>query len=157
MNESEAIPEPPRTADSGDVGFRDETEFRRETVIVERTPFFPRRFQTVRALAVGIAALLLMVGALAAWWFRAERRMGWIELTTNGAALVAQVLPEAGDAPLGDPFPVMARVTLALPAGDYQLRVHGVGRLGRDLSFRREPRRDTIARTLARRRPFVGR
>ena len=49
---------------------------------------------------------------------------------------MAQVLPEAGDEPLGEPFHVIGRwTTLALPAGDYRLRVHGVGRLGRTYRF----------------------
>ncbi len=48
---------------------------------------------------------------------------------------MAQVLRESSDEPLADPFPVMARLDLALPAGEYRLRVHGVGRLGRTYRF----------------------
>ena len=51
-------------------------------------------------------------------------------LTTDGPPLAAEVLPESGsDQPIGDPFDVGARAVLALPAGDYRLRVRGAGLL----------------------------
>ena len=36
---------------------------------------------------------------------------------------------------MADPFPVPAQSILALPAGEYRLRVHAVGRLGRTYRF----------------------
>ncbi len=65
----------------------------------------------------------------------AQRGQGWIELSNVGPPVMAHLLPEEGDGPLGDPFPVLDRSTLALPAGDYRLRVHGTGRLGRTFRF----------------------
>ena len=93
-----------------------------------------RKTTRVAALTVVVTLSLLLV-AIATWRFYVQSRLGWIELTNDGPPLVAQVLPEVGDDPLGEPFQVMARSTLALPAGDYRLRVHGVGRLGRTYRF----------------------
>ena len=45
--------------------------------------------------------------------------------------LTVQVLDESGENPLGEPVEVFKKTTLALPAGDYRLRVNGEGRLGR--------------------------
>ena len=89
----------------------------------------------VAAALSSATIVLLMLGAFAGWHLYTQWRLGWIELTNDGPPLVAQVLPEAGDEPLGEPFHVATRTTLALPAGDYRLRVHGVGRLGRTYRF----------------------
>jgi hypothetical protein len=83
-----------------------------------------------RAVILGVAAIAGLVG-LAAWRSYAEWRLGRVELTNDGPPLIAQLLPESGDEPLGVPFDVVTRSTLALPAGDYRLRVHAAGRLGR--------------------------
>ncbi len=87
-----------------------------------------------RVLTVAATVLAFSVG-FAAWRFYSEWRLGRIELTNGGDPLVAQVLPEQGDDPIGEPFDLVTRTTLALPAGDYRLRVHGVGRLGRTFRF----------------------
>ena len=79
--------------------------------------------------------LLVMLVGLAAWWFAAGWRLGRIELTNDGVPLIAQVFPEVGDEPLGEPFDLVTRSTLTLPDGDYRLRVNGVGRLGRTYRF----------------------
>jgi hypothetical protein len=93
-----------------------------------------RRRKVLAAVALAsVATALLMLGALASWHVYAQRRLGWIELTNDGPPLLAQVLAEADEVPLGEPFSVMTNSTLALPAGDYRLRVHGVGQLGRIL------------------------
>jgi hypothetical protein len=87
--------------------------------------------------SIGIAAgtLLLMAGSISAWRFYTEWRQGRIELITDGAPLVCQVLAEASDDPIGEPFDLVTRAVLALPAGEYRLRVSGVGRLGRTFRF----------------------
>jgi hypothetical protein len=87
-----------------------------------------------RAVTVAVTVLVLLAG-LAAWRFYSTWRLGRVELTNDGPPLFAQVLPESGDEPLGEPFDVVTRATVALPAGDYRLRVHGVGRLGRTYRF----------------------
>ena len=60
-------------------------------------------------------------------------------LTTDGPALSAQLLDEARDAAIGEPFSIGAQSTLALPAGDYRLRVQAPGLMGQTyrLAFNR--------------------
>ena len=49
-------------------------------------------------------------------------------LTTDGPPLAAEILPESSsDRPIGEPFDIGARTVLALPAGDYRLRVKAKG------------------------------
>ena len=78
-----------------------------------------------------LATLLVLLSSLAAWSYYSHWRLGHIVLTNHGIPLLAQLLPESGDEPMGEPFDVVASSTLSLPAGDYRLRVNGVGRLGR--------------------------
>ena len=107
------------------------------------TPAVHRLVQSVRERAKGIRGLtatvavtiLLILVGLAAWRCATDRRLGRIELINEGAPLLAQVFPEFGDDPLGEPFDLVDRETLTLPDGDYRLRVNGVGRLGRTYRF----------------------
>ena len=74
------------------------------------------------------ATVLLMIGVFAAWRYYSDWRLGRVVLTTDGPPLTAEVLPESGDdRPIGEPFDVGARTVLALPAGDYRLRVKAPG------------------------------
>jgi hypothetical protein len=83
-----------------------------------------RRRRTIMShLAAATAALLLLAGALLAWQFYSEWRLGRIELVTEDAPVVAQVLAETSDTPIGEPFDLVTRAVVALPAGDYRLRV----------------------------------
>ncbi len=125
MNESDATLEPSATADPRAVGYRH-----------RRLPFFPVRGNAIRnpVSAFAFTLLTILVGVVA-WWFFSERPLGRIELTNDGPALMAQVLPESGDEPIGEPFQVTSRSILTLPEGDYRLRVHAVGRLGRTYRF----------------------
>ncbi len=136
MNESDATLEPSGTADLRAGGDGLPIQVRRNRAVLRLLPFFPVRRNAMRITAGTVAtALLVMLVSVAAWRFYADWRLGWIELTNDGPPLMAQVLPESSDEPLGEPFSVMTRSTLALPAGDYRLRVHGVGRLGRTYRF----------------------
>ena len=83
-----------------------------------------------RAVILAVVGVAGLIGA-ASWRAYDVSRLGRIELTNDEAPLIAQLLPESGDEPLGEPFDVVKRSTLSLPEGDYRLRVHGVGRLGR--------------------------
>ncbi len=83
-----------------------------------------------RALTV-LTTLLVLLISLAAWQYYSQWRLGRIILTNQGIPLLAQLLPESGDEPLDEPFDIVARSTLFLPAGDYRLRLNAVGRLGR--------------------------
>ena len=64
-----------------------------------------------------------------------EWRLGRIELTNDGPMLTVQVLDEPGEHPLGEPVEVFKKWMLALPDGEYRLRVEGGGRLGRTYRF----------------------
>ncbi len=98
--------------------------------------FVQVRKKLLGAAAVGMAAtLLLLIGAQNAWRGYSQWRLGRVVLGTNGPPLSAQVFPESGDEPIGEPFEVVDRAVLSLPAGDYRLRVTGFGRLGRTYRF----------------------
>jgi hypothetical protein len=100
-----------------------------------------------RAITVAATLLVLLIG-LTGWRYYSERRLGRIVLTNHGTPLLVQVLPETGDEPIDEPFDVVTRSTLALPAGDYRLRVNAVGRLGRTYQFAVN-RGETIAHELS--------
>ncbi len=99
----------------------------------ERKPILRARALTV------LATLVILLILLAAWRYHTHWRLGRIILTNQGIPLLAQLFPETGDEPLGEPFDVVARSTLDLPPGDYRLRVNGVGRLGRTYRFAVNP------------------
>ena len=44
-------------------------------------------------------------------------------------------MPKSSDTPIGEPFDLVTRAGVSLPAGDYRLRVSGKGRLGRTYRF----------------------
>ena len=100
------------------------------------TPINRRRRQTILlTLATALATSLLIGGSVLAWRFCSEWRLGRIELTTEGAPVVCQVLAESSDLPIGEPFDLVTRAIVALPAGDYRLRVSGTERLSRTSRF----------------------
>ncbi len=82
------------------------------------------------ALAAAIATSLLIAGAVLGWRVYSDWQLGLIEVVTQGTPLLVQVLPAASDEPLGEPFDLVTRSKLSLPAGDYRLRVNAPGRLG---------------------------
>jgi hypothetical protein len=93
--------------------------------------FFRVRRSAFRIAATAVAAVIVLeLVALAAWWSYSRWRLGHITLTNEGPPLVVQVLDESGEHPIGQPFDLVTESTLALPDGDYRLRVDGVGRLG---------------------------
>ncbi len=98
--------------------------------------FVRARKKLFAAAAIGMAAtVLLLFGSQLAWRGYCHWRLGRVVLATSGPPLSAQVFPESGDAPVGEPFEVVDRAVLSLPAGDYRLRVTGHGRLGRTYRF----------------------
>jgi PQQ-like domain len=94
-----------------------------------------RRRPIVNSIGIAAATLLLMAGTVAAWRTYTEWRQGRIELITDGAPVVCQVIAEMSDDPIGEPFDLVTRAIVALPAGEYRLRVNGTGRLGRTFRF----------------------
>jgi outer membrane protein assembly factor BamB len=98
--------------------------------------FVQSRRQKIKSnLAAAAAAVLLMAGAVVAWVCYGEWRLGRIELTTEGAPVVCTVLAESSDTAFGEPFDLVTRAVVSLPAGDYRLLVNGMGRLGRTYRF----------------------
>jgi hypothetical protein len=95
-----------------------------------------RRSFGFRDAAVGAAVMLgLVATSVAGWWLYEEWRVGRIELSAEGEPLVVQVLAESSDTAFGEPFELASRAMLALPEGEYRLRVNGKGRLGRTYRF----------------------
>ena len=87
-----------------------------------------------RSTGAGLAAaatVLLMIGAFVGWRYYSDWRLGRVVLTTDGPPLAAEVLPaSSGDEPIGEPFDIGTRTVVALPAGDYRLRVKATGLMG---------------------------
>jgi hypothetical protein len=104
-----------------------------------RAPWTERLARSVRkhkkalaSAATAVAACLLLVAAsYAAWRWYADWRLGRVVLTTDGPPLTADVLPAGDDTPVTEPFTIGTSTPLALPAGDYRLRLRAPGRLGR--------------------------
>ncbi len=92
--------------------------------------------------------LVLVAASIAGWLYYAEWRIGRIELFTDDAPIVVQVLAERSDEAIGEPFDLHTRVVVSLPAGEYRLRVTGVGRLSRTYRFAVN-RGETIAHTIS--------
>ena len=97
--------------------------------------FHSRRHTILITFGAVLATLLLMAGSVLAWRLYDGWRIGRIELTTEGAPLVCQVLAERSDTAIGDPFDLVTRAVVSLPAGEYRLRVSGTGRLSRTYRF----------------------
>ncbi len=88
--------------------------------------------KAIRTAAKIVAAVVLLeLVGLATWWYDSTWRLGRIELINDGPPLTVQVLGADSDEPIGEPVELVIRATLALPDGDYRLRVTGWGRLGR--------------------------
>ncbi len=90
---------------------------------------------TFFAIAAIVASFALGAASIVGWRYYAESKFGRVELLTEGKPVVAQVLDEPGDSPIGEPFDLATRAVVLLPEGDYQLRVNGVGRIGRTYRF----------------------
>jgi hypothetical protein len=106
----------------------------RRVPLVERLARSVRKWRkTIAITAIAAAAtVLLIIGGVVGWRYYREWRMGQVVVTTDGPPLRAEVLPESGDEPIGEPFDVVTRAALSLPAGDYRLRVQGNGLLGQN-------------------------
>lgn len=105
--------------------------------------------RTIRLVATTVAVTLLaLLAGRATWRLYEGWRLGRVVLTNEGPPLKVQVLDESGEDPIGEPFDLLTESTLALPDGDYRLRVNAVGRLGQ--TYRMAVNRgETIAHRLS--------
>src|SRR5579885_3045877 len=88
--------------------------------------------RTIPLIATTVAAtLLVLLAAFASWRALANWRQGRVVLTNDGPPLTVQVLDASGEEPIGEPVELIRRASLALPPGDYRLRITGEGRLSR--------------------------
>ena len=93
-----------------------------------------KKAMRVAAIAV-VASLLLVAGSYGAWRWYADWRLGRAVLTTDGPPITAEVLAASGETPVTEPFTIGINTPLALPAGDYRLRLKAPGRLGRTVNL----------------------
>ncbi len=75
------------------------------------------------------ATVVFMSIVFAGWRAFSEWRLGRVVLTSDGPSLVGEVLAESTDSPIGERFSIGRYAPLALPAGDYGVRVQGRGRM----------------------------
>ena len=79
--------------------------------------------------------MLALTAVLGARWLYSQWRLGRIELSPAGEPVIAQVFAADSDTAISEPFDVASRAVIALPAGDYRLRVNGKGLMGRTYRF----------------------
>jgi hypothetical protein len=109
----------------------------RRPTVRERARRWWRRYHSAAVLAAACAAAGLLV---AVGLFLGSRRVerwfqGQLFLATDGPALSAELLTPAGD-PACPSFTVPTEASLALPAGDYLLRLRGRGYLDETFQVR---------------------
>ncbi len=128
--------------DHGEVGARARGDCVDEHAGTGEAPFSGRRSAVRRwrrRVAYAIVAIggvvVVAAGAIGAWRYDTESRIGWVELLNDEAPVIAQVFDESGERTIGEPFDLATRAVLALPDEDYRLRVNGVGRMGRTYRF----------------------
>ncbi len=102
----------------------------RRPSLAERTMRWAKK-QRASAVIAGVAAVVavvLMVGGYFAYDAYRAAQMSHLSLTTDGPALVAEVL-DGQDELVVSSFPVPTPQPVALPAGSYRLRLSGSGQL----------------------------
>jgi hypothetical protein len=86
-----------------------------------------RKLIAVATLAVMISALGMVGGALG-WRWRSDWLKGHLVLNTDGPALRAEILHADRDEPVADEFTVPNTTPMALPEGEYRVRLSAPGR-----------------------------
>jgi tRNA A-37 threonylcarbamoyl transferase component Bud32 len=107
----------------------------------------------VAAAAVAVAAVALLIVFLIRDWHQ-QTGLGWVEIATPGPALRAEVLAEDGTTLVVPPFTAPTEQPLALPEGNYRVRLSAPYLLSE--SFRLSVRRgkaENCTADLSKRRP----
>jgi hypothetical protein len=82
-----------------------------------------RRRSVIEATAAVAAAVLLVVGTTVGWQSYREAGLGYVVLTTDEPFLTAEVLEQDSDKVVQKTFALRTMQSLALPAGDYRVRL----------------------------------
>ena len=98
-----------------------------------------RQKKSVAIGAIAAVASIVMAGAGLALWLRQENlRLGRLNLSTQGEPLTAEILQPDRDEPVGEPFTVPTRSPVAIPEGDYRVRLSAPGKLSETYQLRLE-------------------
>lgn len=108
---------------------------RRAHVVERAARWLKRQKRSVALSAAAMAATLLMVtlGAVGSYFWQ-RSRLAFLLLKTDCPPLVAEL--RAGDQSVIPPLTVPTQSRVEVPAGDYQLRVSGDGRLSQSFDVR---------------------
>jgi hypothetical protein len=102
---------------------------RRPTLMERTARWFQKHRRSAAAAAISAStAVALVVGAIVITGFYREWRLGYVELSTDGPQLVAEILDQEGQSVVGSiPVPTSDHVTI--PEGEYRLRLSTAGML----------------------------
>jgi hypothetical protein len=118
----------------------DEAIVARPPDLLERAWRWAKKQQRSVALtAVAVVATVLFGAAgVASWMWYQDSRLGYVTLGTDRPPLAAEILDESGQ-PVSKSFTVPTQEPVAVPAGDYWLRLSAEGRMSQ--SYRMSVRR----------------
>jgi serine/threonine protein kinase len=112
----------------------------RRTPIWEKAARWAKRQK--KSVAIGtIAAVISVVlaGSCLAFWLQHQQsKLGRLSLSTTGEPLIAEVLEPNHDARVVEPFTVPTKSPLALPAGDYRVRLSAPRKVSETYQLRLE-------------------
>ncbi len=112
----------------------------RRTPVWEKTARWVKRQK--KSVAIGtIAAVtsVVLAGACLAFWLRHEQsKLGRLNLSTRGETLTAEILDAKRDVRVVEPFTVPTRSPVALPEGDYRVRLSAPRKLSETYQLRLE-------------------
>jgi hypothetical protein len=99
-----------------------------------------------KVVGVALAGAALAALAVLGWTWYVNARLGYVNFSSQGPPLAAEVLHEQRDEPAGPRFTVPTQEPLALPAGNYRLRLTTTNRLSETFHLLVE-RGDRVARS----------
>jgi hypothetical protein len=116
------------------------------SIKARRTPVWEKTARWVKkqkkSVAIGtIAAItsVVLAGACLAFWLRhQEAKLGRLSLSTRGETLTVEILDAKRDVRVVEPFTVPTRSPVALPEGDYRVRLSAPRKLSETYQLRLE-------------------